>query len=136
MVVAARTATRHEKKEVPTSIITSHPGTVGFGTTSYAGSTSPVSASASHVCTPCLSARPSPARSPTPSSKSSVPSEPVVGRKKLIKKHRCSTCSKTFERKSNHDSHQEVAHDQGYYCGEHSKYFNHKKGYKQHLKNM
>ena len=60
----------------------------------------------------------------------------MVTRKKQIKKHQYGTCSKTSERKNDHDSHQEVAHDQGYYCGEHSKYFKHMKGYKQHLKNI
>ena len=69
-VAGARTATRHKKKEVPTSIITSHPGTIGFGTTSSAGNAS----SASPVCTPSPAATPPPPRSPTPSSKSSVPS--------------------------------------------------------------
>ena len=93
-------------------------------------------ASASPVCTPSPAARPPPARSPTPSPESFVPSECVVTRKKQIKKHQCSTCSKTFERKSDHDSHKEIAHGQGYYCGEHSKYFKHIKGYKQHLKNI
>ena len=131
-VAGARTATRHKKKEVPTSIITSHPGTIGFGTTSSTGSASP----ASPVCTPSPAATPPPTRSPTPSSESSVPSECVVTRKKPIKKHQCSTCSKTFVRKSDIDSHQEVAHGQGYYCHGHSKYFKHIKGYKQHLKNI
>ena len=130
-VAAAITATRHKKNEVPTSIITSHLGTIGFGTTSTAAS-----ASANPVCTPSPAARPPPARSPTPSSESSVSSKPVVRRKKHIKKHQCSTCGKTFEGKSDYDSHQEVVHGQGYYCGEHSKYFKHKKGYKQHLKNI
>ena len=86
--------------------------------------------------TPSPAARPPPARPPTPSSESYVPSESVVRRKKHIKKHQCSTCGKTFERKNDHDSHQEVAHGQCYYCGEHSKYFRHKKGYIQHLKNI
>ena len=71
-VAAARTATRCKKKEVPTSIITSHPGTVGFGTPSAAATASPASAFASPVCTPSPAARTPPARSPTPSSESSV----------------------------------------------------------------
>ena len=114
------------------SIITSHPGTIGFGTISSAGSTSP----ASPVCTPSPAATPPTTRSPTPSSESSVPSKFVVTRKKQMKKHQCSTFSKIFVRKIDHISHQEVAHDKGYYCHGHSKYFKHMKGYKQHLENI
>ena len=79
-VSAARTATRCKQKEVLTSIITSHPGTICFRTTSPAASASSASVSASPVHTASPAARPLPARSPTHSSESSAPCEPVVRR--------------------------------------------------------
>ena len=124
----AKKKTKPKRKEVPSSLISSHPGTTGFGRGSPARSPN------RNLSRPGPSKRSPPGSLVGSMSESSDSSHAKKKRKKTYKLHQCATCGKTWKEKSDLDSHMVTEHGQGWHCAEHSKYFKHKKGYKQHIK--